>query len=184
MEGQADSSFEFFQRKFVDGRRQWIGGDFAFLRGPVGVKGEYLQQTEQRMGQGPTFEDLPAVKGWGWAASVTWLVTGEKKRRSVKPEHPVFHGPGAIELGVRYDEVRYDDEGPDTGFAGVGDRSRNLRLAGDRAFTGGISWWLRAWMRLEGNVVVERFEDPLLAPEPGRQTNYVSLIARLQLELP
>lgn len=183
-EGRASSAFEFFKRKFVDGRRQWIGGDIALLRGPVGLKGEYLQQTEQRRGQGPNFEDLPTVKGWGWAASATWLVTGEKKRRTIEPEHPLFRGPGAIELGVRYDEVRYDDEGPDTGFAGVGDRSRNLRPAADSTFTGGISWWLRAWMRVEGNVIVERFEDPLLAPEPGRQTNYVSLIARLQLELP
>jgi len=31
---------------------------------------------------------------------------------------------------------------------------------------------------------VERFLDPLLAPEPGRQNNYVSLLVRLQLELP
>lgn len=184
VEGRADSAFEFFKRKFVDGRRRWIGGDLALLRGPVGLKGEYLQQTEQRRGQGPIFEDLPTVKGRGWAASATWLVTGEKKRRSIKPEHPLFRGPGAIELGVRYDELRLDDEGPDTGFAGVGERSRNLRPAGDRAFTAGISWWLRAWMRLEGNVIIERFEDPLLAPEPGRETNYVSLIVRLQLELP
>jgi hypothetical protein len=34
------------------------------------------------------------------------------------------------------------------------------------------------------SVVVERFEDPLLAPEPGRSCNYVTLLARFQLELP
>jgi len=184
MEGQAISSFEFFNRKFVDGRRRWIGGDIALLRGPVGLKGEYLEQSEERRGQGANFEDLPTVKGRGWAASATWLVTGEKKKRAIKPERPLFRGPGAVELGVRYDEVRYDDEGPDTGFAGVGERSRNVRPASDRAFTGGISWWLRSWMRMEGNVIVERFLDPLLAPEPGRQNNYVSLLVRLQLELP
>ncbi len=184
MEGRADSAFEFFKRKFVDGRRRWIGGDLALLRGPVGLKGEYLEQSEQRRGQGPNFEDLPTVKGKGWAASVTWIVTGEKKRRAIKPERPLFHGPGAIELGLRYDEVRFDDEGPDTGFAGVGNRSRNIRPAADRAFTGGISWWLRSWMRVEGNVIVERFEDPLLAPEPGRTDDYVSLLVRFQLELP
>jgi phosphate-selective porin len=183
-EGQAISSFEFFKRKYVDGSRRWIGGDLAFLRGPVGIKGEYLEQREERHGQGPSFEDLPAVKGKGWAASATWLVTGEKKRRTVRPDRPVFHGPGAIELGFRYDEVRYDDVGPDTGFAGVGDRSRNIRPAAERCFTGGISWWPRAFLRIEGNVIQERFEDALLAPEPGREGNYMSVLVRFQIELP
>jgi phosphate-selective porin len=183
-EGKAISSFEFFKRKYVDGSRRWIGGDLAFLRGPVGIKGEYLEQREERHGQGPSFEDLPAVKGKGWAASATWLVTGEKKRRTVRPDRPVFHGPGAIELGFRYDEVRYDDVGPDTGFAGVGDRSRNIRPAAERCFTGGISWWPRAFLRIEGNVIQERFEDALLAPEPGREGNYMSVLVRFQIELP
>jgi phosphate-selective porin OprO/OprP len=183
-EGEAISSFEFFKRKYVDGTRRYIGGDVAFLRGPFGLKAEYLEQREERLGQGPNFEDLPAVKGRGWSASATWLVTGEKKRRTIRPDRPVFQGPGAVELGFRYDEVRYDDVGPDEGFAGVGDRSRNVRPAADRAFTGGISWWPRAFLRIVGNVVQERFEDPLLAPEPGREGNYVSVIVRFQIELP
>jgi phosphate-selective porin len=184
MEGRANSSFEFFERKYVSGSRRWIGGDLAFLRGPIGIKGEYLEQREERHGQGPTFEDLPAVRGRGWAASATWLVTGEKKRRTIRPDRPVFRGPGAVEIGFRYDEVRYDDDGPDTGFAGVGDRSRNIRPAADRCFTGGISWWPRAFLRIEGNVMQERFLDPLLAPEPGREGNYVSVLVRFQIELP
>ena len=184
MEGQAVSSFEFFKRKYVDGTRRWIGGDLAFLRGPFGLKGEYLEQREERLGQGPSFEDLPAVKGKGWAASATWLVTGEKKRRTIRPDRPVFHGPGAVELSFRYDEVRYDDVGQEEGFAGVGDRSRNVRPAADRSFTGGLSWWPRPFLRLVGNVVQERFADPLLAPEPGREGNYVSVIVRFQIELP
>ncbi len=183
-EGRAVSSFEFFKRKYVDGSRRWIGGDLAFLRGPFGIKGEYLEQREERRGQGPTFEDLPAVKGSGWAASATWLVTGEKKKRTIRPDRPVFHGPGAVELGFRYDEVRYDDVGPDTGFAGVGDRSRNVRLAAERCLTAGISWWPRAFLRIEGNLARESFEDPLLAPEPGREGNYLSVIVRFQIELP
>jgi phosphate-selective porin OprO/OprP len=183
-QGEASSGFEFFHRKYVNGSRRWIGGDLAFLRGPIGIKGEYLEQREERRGQGPTFEDLPAVKGRGWAASATWLVTGEKKKRTVRPERPLLHGPGAVELGFRYDEIRYDDVGPDDGFAGVGNRSRNLRPAAERCLTGGISWWPRAVLRIEGNLVQERFEDALLAPEPGRQGNYLTVLVRFQIELP
>ena len=183
-QGEASSGFGFFHRKYVEGSRRWIGGDVAFLRGPVGIKGEYLEQREERRGQGANFEDLPAVKGRGWAASATWLVTGEKKRRSVKPERPLFHGPGAVELGVRYDEIRFDDVGPDEGFAGVGNRSRNIQPATERCWTGGVSWWPRALLRVEGNLVHEWFEDSLLAPEPGRQGNYLTVLVRFQIELP
>jgi hypothetical protein len=39
-------------------------------------------------------------------------------------------------------------------------------------------------MRFVGNVVVERFEDELLAPEAGRVGNYTTLLGRLQISLP
>jgi hypothetical protein len=35
-----------------------------------------------------------------------------------------------------------------------------------------------------GNVVLERYEDELLAPEPGRRGNYTTLLGRLQISLP
>ena len=37
------------------------------------------------------------------------------------------------------------------------------------------------WVRFMGNVLVERYLDPLLAPEPGRRGNYVTLLARAQV---
>jgi hypothetical protein len=89
-----------------------------------------------------------------------------------------------VELGFRYDEIRYDDVGPDDGFAGAGNRSRNIRPATERCLTGGVSWWPRAFLRIEGNLVQERFEDSLLAPEPGRQENYLTVLVRFQIELP
>jgi phosphate-selective porin len=115
---------------------------------------------------------------------LTCLLTGEAKKKAVEPRKPLFRGPGAIELGVRYDDLHFDDEGPDSGFSGVGSRSRNLRPAAERALTGGLSWWPVSSLRFMASVVVERFEDPLLAPEPGRSSNYVTLLARFQLELP
>jgi phosphate-selective porin len=183
-EGEALSTFEFFPRKFVNGRRRRLGADAAFLRGPVSLKAEYLERREERLGQGATREDLPGVVGRGWSASGTWLLTGEKKKAGIEPQRPLPRGPGAVELALRYEELRYDDDGPDTGLAGVGNRSRNLRPAGDRAFSGGLSWWPVSIVRLAGNVIAERFRDPLLAPEPGRAGTYLTLAVRLQVELP
>jgi phosphate-selective porin len=130
------------------------------------------------------FEDLPDTLITGWAVSGTWLVTGEKKRGTIRPERPLFRGPGAIEVAARYESLRVDDDGPDSGFAGSGNRARNIRRAGDRVITGGLSWWPRRWMRLVGNVVLEHFEDALLAPEAGRQGYYTTLLGRLQVSLP
>ena len=184
MLGEGPGGFEFYDRHFVNGRRRRLGADVAYTPGPIGIKGEYLEGREERLGQGSTFDDLPDQRARGWAASATWLVTGDAKKARIEPRRPFPHGPGAIEIGARYEELRFDDVGPDEGFAGAGDRARNIRPAADRVFTGGLSWWPVRWVRFMGNVLVERYLDPLLAPEPGRRGNYVTLVARAQVQLP
>lgn len=192
-EGKGPSGYRFAVRHYVQGHRRRLGAEATWARGPLGMKAEYIQAREQRLGQssrcqvsgaGFTCDDLPDVTGRGWTVSGTWLLTGDRKRRTIEPEHPLPRGPGAIELAVRYEELRFDDEGPDTGFEGVGARSSNIRPAGDRVFTGGVSWWPSKWTRLLGNVSVERYRDPLLSPVPGRRGNYVTLAGRLQVGLP
>jgi len=179
----SQTEYRFFEPVFVNGRRQRWDAEATVRRGPFGFRAEYLEQTEARQGQGPTLEDLPDVRGRGYQLAATWLLTGERKARTVKPRARLFHGPGAIELGVRYEDMRVDDVGND-GFEGFGSRARNLRPAGYRAVTGGLSWWPTVFVRLMGNVVVERYRDPLLAPETGREGNYVSLLGRVQVMLP
>ena len=182
---RAPSGFRVYERHFVDGTRRRLGADARLRRGPIGLRGEFLQMTTERRGQGSVFDDLPSEVARGWSASATWLVTGDKKQRTIKPEHPLNHGGiGAVELGVRYDSLTVDDDGPESGFEGAGSRARNIRPVGGRTWTGGMSWWPVEFVRFYGNVVVERYEDALLAPVPGRKGNYVTLLARLQLSVP
>jgi phosphate-selective porin len=183
-DAEGPAGFQFSGRHFVQGWRRRLGADGEIRGGPISLKGEWARAWEERKGQGAVFEDLPDAVITGWAVSGTWLVTGEKKRGTIRPERPLFHGPGAIEVAARYESLRVDDDGPDSGFAGSGNRARNIRLAGDRVITGGLSWWPRRWMRLVGNVVLEHFEDALLAPEAGRQGYYTTLLGRLQVSLP
>jgi phosphate-selective porin len=141
--------------------------------------------TQERNGQGSVLDDLPAEVSRGWAASATWLVTGDRKTRSLKVERPINRGGiGAVELGVRYDDVTIDDDGPDSGFAASGSRARNIRPVGGQTWTGGLSWWPVEFIRLMGNAIVERYDDPLLAPVPGKKGNYVTLLGRLQMSVP
>ena len=154
-----------------------------FRRGPFGLAAEWMRAREEREEQGSVLDDLPAQIATGWYAGATWLVTGEKKDNSIRPKRPFPRGPGAIEIGARYETLHFDDDGADVGFEGAGNRARNIRPASDRVFTGGLSWWPVSWLRFMGNVLVERYEDPLLAPEPGRRGNYVTFLARTQMTL-
>jgi phosphate-selective porin len=183
MVGDGPAGFRFYPRHFVNGRRLRLGGDAAYVNGPVALKAEYLQGRERRIGQGSVFDDLPEEVATGWAVSGTWLLTGDKKRGTIRPKSPLFNGAGAVEIGARYESLHFDDTGPSTGFEGAGNRARNIRPVADRVLTAGLSWWPVGWARLMGNVLVERYADPLLAPEPGRH-NYVSLLGRLQFQLP
>lgn len=181
--GEGPSGFEFYERHFVQGPRRRVGLEGRWRRGPVGFSAEWLQAREAREGQGSVLDDLPAQIATGWYAGGTWLLTGEKKDNTIRPRRPLPRGPGAIEIGARYEMFRFDDDGPDAGFEGAGNRARNIRPAADRILTGGLSWWPVSWLRFMGNVVVERFHDPLLSPEPGRRGNYVTFLARTQLTL-
>ena len=191
-DGKSPSGFRFYPRHFVNGRRRRLDADATWRRGPASLGAEFLQQREERRGQGTTCQgelgqgcdDLPELIGNGWVVQGTWLLTGEKKQRSIHPAHPFFHGPGAIELAVRYDALRFGEAGSSTGFQGAGSRTRNLRPGGNDVLTGGLSWWPEQWLRLLGNVAMEHYRDPVFAPVPGRTGHYLSLLARLQLEIP
>lgn len=173
LKGLSPTGYEFFVPHFVDGRRLRVDLEAAFSRGPVSLKAEGLRVREQRRGQSSTLTDMPDVQGDGWAVSALWLLRGEKKRQA-----------GALEIGARYESLRFDDVGDDTGFAGFGNRARNVKPASLDAAAAGFSFWLTRWGRIMGNVLVERYGEPLLAPEPGRQGNYVTLLGRVQLHLP
>jgi phosphate-selective porin OprO and OprP len=183
LSGRSVSGYRFFPPVFVEGRRQRWGADARIQTGPVSLWGEFLEGREQRRGQGPTLEDLPDVRGDGWSVTATWLVTGEKKTRTIRPDASLFGGPGAVELAVRYEELWFDDVSNE-GFESAGSRAANVRPAGLRAFTGGLSWWPSPFLRLMGNVVFERYDDALRAPEPGKEGNYVSVLGRVQVHLP
>jgi phosphate-selective porin len=182
--GRSPAGFEFFAPHFIEGRRRRLDAEMELVKGSVALRAEFLQGSEERRGQGALFDDLPGIGMKGWFVSGTWLVTGEKKRRTIRPDDPFPGGAGAVELGVRLESIRFDDFGSDSSFESAGNRARNVRPGDELVLTGGISWWPSRWVRVMTNVAVERYQDPLLAPEPGREGNYVSILARLQFLLP
>ena len=68
-----------------------------------------MQSREERIGQSNRNEDLSDFIGTGWYASATWFVTGEDKDDNINARRPLFQGGiGAIEIGVRYDELAFE----------------------------------------------------------------------------
>lgn len=183
LSGRSVTGYRFFPPVFVDGRRLRWGADARLEAGPVSVWGEFLESREERLGQGPTLEDLPEVRGDGWSVNATWLLTGERKVRTMRPDRSLFGGPGAVEIAVRYEELWFDDV-ENEGFESAGDRARNIRPSGYQALFAGLSWWPATFLRLMGDVVVERYDDALRAPEIGKEGNYVTLLGRVQVHLP
>jgi len=183
LDGTSGTGYRFFPGVYVNGQRRRWGVDARVQAGPVSVWGDFLEAREERKGQGPNLEDLPDVQGRGWSATATWLVTGERKTRTIRPRHGLFAGAGAIELAARYEELWFDDVS-NQGFEAAGSRAGNIRPAGIRTFTGGLSWWPTIFLRFQGNVLVERYDDALRAPEPGKGGDYVSLLGRIQVHVP
>ncbi len=173
LEGQVPSGWEFFAHHFVSGTRLRLGADAAYRAGPLRVSGEWLRVREERTAQGGRGEDLPAEIGQGFCASATVQVAGEKRR-----------GAGAVELGLRWERLAFDDAGDGLGFEGLGTRSRNLRPVAASALTVGVSFSPHALLRVTGNVVRESYAEPLTAPAPDAEAAYLTFVGRLQVRLP
>lgn len=180
--GQAASGFLFFKPVYARGRRLRLGAELSWTPGPFSIKGEYIRAQEDRLGQGLEDDDLPDALAQGWYLGGTWLITGENKGGSVTPRRPLFQGgAGALELTARIEEIRFGSlDHPDEPFRNP--RATLLLQNRDRAFTGGVNWYLNRWVKLQTNATWELFEDPERTPILGRD-GYWSWVFRLQFAM-
>jgi phosphate-selective porin len=162
-----------------------LGGDAAYSRGPFRVIGEYLELREQRLGQGSTGQDIPDVRGRGWSVQASYVLTGEKKGEKVVPAKSIFEGgKGALEIAARIEGLKFDDTGDPSGFAGYGNRARNIAPSGATVLAGGLNYWASSFLKFQGNAIWESYNDPLIAPIPGNKGRYFTLIGRIQVMVP
>jgi phosphate-selective porin len=157
----------------------------SYSRGPFRFQAEYLEAREQRKGQGSTGQDIPDVLGRGWNAQVSYVLTGETKGSTVEPRKSIFKGgPGAVEVAARVEALMFDDTGDPSGFAGFGNRTRNISPSGTSTLELGLNYWASSFLKFQGNAVWESFNDPLIAPEPGNKGRYFTLLGRIQVMIP
>ncbi len=112
LQGEEVWGYNFFDRVYVNGRRQRLGLQFDWSPQSLGFKAEWMRSREERLGQSNRNEDLSDYIGTAWYTSATWIVTGEDKDSDVTPNNPLFgSGIGVVELGVRYDSLAFTSAG-------------------------------------------------------------------------
>jgi phosphate-selective porin OprO/OprP len=149
----------FFERLFVSGNRQRIGGEVQWRPGPVGLQGEFIQTRDERFGQGIDNQDLPNAYARGWYGSATWLLTGERKRDSVEPARPFLHGgPGAIEIAARLERLAsWSNSVNDGSFSSP--RAPWVMPRSDDVWTGGVNWYWNRYVKVQANAIHERRKE-------------------------
>jgi hypothetical protein len=176
LEGRSASGYRFFERVYVQGDRVRLGADAQWDAGPWRVTGEVLRARDERAKQGQEFEDLPAVAGIGWSAAVT--------RQFGRRQASARSRPRAFDLGVRFDALVFDDEGPATHTDSVRPRAVDVRRKSGQTLTASASWAPFRWARVITNAAVETYSESRSAPEAGRREPYWTFGTRLQFELP
>jgi phosphate-selective porin len=172
----------FFSAVYVKGRRHRWEGDLEWQVGRTLLRAEFTQVTDDRLGQGFRFEDLPDARYRAWYLAATYVVTGEDKSRPLRPRKPFLQGGlGAFEVAGRIERMWCDSVGgQDQPFRNP--RAERILPSGDRALTIGVNWILNRWVRLQVNGIREQIQDAERSPVPNG-TAFWSRVVRLQFVL-
>jgi phosphate-selective porin OprO/OprP len=180
LQGEEVWGYNFFERVYVNGRRQRLGLQFEWSPGPTGFRTEWMQSREQRIGQSNRDQDLSDYIGTAWYVTGTWLITGEDKDSDVQPRRPLFKGGfGAVEVGVRYDVLTFESASK-SGIDFTNPRSDHLTPNGDRTLTFGVNWFTSRWVKVVANALRQSFDDEARTPVPGTDSFWSGLL-RLQV---
>jgi hypothetical protein len=173
--GQAPSGYRFFDRVYVDGQRIRVGADVEWSPRSWRFTAEMIRADDERQGQGLDLEDLPGIVATGWSAAVVKQIG--RRRGQARSRLREW------DIGLRYDELTFDDAGPATSSDSVRPRASDVRPRAAETLSGSLSWSPVRWGRVMGNAGYERYSEPRTAPEPGRHS-YWTFGMRLQLEIP
>jgi phosphate-selective porin len=173
----------FFDRVYVNGRRNRVGLEGTWAYGPVSLAAEYITVSDQRTGMGFDGGDLPNVRARAWYVAGTWALTGERKKGRIDPRRDLFRGGfGALELAARVEKLSFDSidyPGANYGFPYAGSLTGNA----DRVTTLGVNWYLNHYLKIMTNVVMESIDDPERSPAPTADGKFKSVIFFLQFRL-
>jgi hypothetical protein len=174
LDGRSSSGYRFFERVYVQGRRVRLGADVRWEPGRWRLESEVLRAHDERSRQGLDLEDLPSLEGLGWSIAIVRKFGRGKGIPRLRE----------WDLGLRLDDLSFDDDGPETQADSVRPRATDVRASRARTLTAAASWSPMRWTRVVTEAALERFSEPRSAPEAGRRDPYWTFGLRLQFELP
>lgn len=162
-----------------DGARKRLGGEFTWNYGPVGIRGEVWRRVDH-VDVGAFDNERLEITAWN--ASISWLLTGERKpvEGRVTPFDSFDPGAGdwgALEVALRVDRLRIDD---DVFALGIAPRAGNANVV--TGTTLGVNWYVTRHIRISPNLVWEVFDDPVSFAGGRTDRHFLGGILRFQLE--
>jgi phosphate-selective porin len=173
----------FPSRYWVNGTRRRVGVEFRWRPGPFSVESEYMRVTTERRGESVEDTDLSPLVATGWYVSGTWAATGERKADGLnRPRRTLFQGGfGAVEFAVRLEALAFRSNA--TGEAPSSSPRAEVVLGNRiRVDSFGVNWYVNRWIKVQGNLIHQRLDDPALGPRPSQRA-FWSEVLRLQLTL-
>jgi phosphate-selective porin OprO/OprP len=174
----------FYEPVYVKGHRSRWEGDADWTFGPGSARAEYTLVLDTRLKQGLADNDLEDARARAWYVSGSWVLTGEDKKRPIKPANDFLQGGvGALEVVARFERLWFDSLG--TGEAYRSTRAEFVLPEGERVFTIGLNWTLNRFVKVQISGIredVDRARNPVL-PERFPAGAFWNRVIRLQFVL-
>jgi phosphate-selective porin len=189
-----DQTYAFFPQLHINGPIERYNGEFTYIKGPWGLRGEYDQLQQQRYGTGSEqvgglgFLTLPGVGAKAWNIGTTYLLTGEKRPENGTPrvKRPLFgpdtpggqgRGWGAWELAVRYSGIQAN--APASNFVNffTPEFVPQYDYHTDQ-IQFGINWYMNYWIKYQFNVAIDQLKQPSVTGQEPQ--NFTVLTQELQ----
>lgn len=167
--------FKYSSSTVADGQHNRISPQAYYYAGPFGLMGEYAISSQEVLNKGITGR----VRNEAWQAEGSVLLTGEKNGYAgVRPRNAFEPGRGfdhfgAIELAVRYSQVRIDGDA----FTHFASASSAAQFAGETGF--GINWYVTRYAKLQTDYEHTGFRMAAGAKAPFHNENL--LLSQIQL---
>jgi len=136
--------FKYSSKTFANGQHNRISPQAYYYAGPVGLMGEYTVSSQDVVNKNHTAN----VRNEAWQVAGSVMLTGERNSYgSIRPRNSFeptrgFHHLGAIELAVRYSQLRIDGDA----FPFFASPKTAAQQAQERGI--GVNWYLNRFVKL------------------------------------
>ncbi|HXP39602.1 MAG TPA: porin, partial [Candidatus Acidoferrales bacterium] len=189
-----DAAYTFFPQLRINGPIERYEGEFTYIKGPLAIRGEYVQMQQQRYDIGTEtpgglgFLSVPGVGAKAWNIGTTYLLTGEKRPENGTPrvKRPLFgpdtpggkgRGWGAFEAAVRYTGIQADAPGANFLNYYTPEFVPTYDYHTDE-ITFGLNWYPNYWVKYMVNVGVDQLHQPSITGQVPQ--NFFVIMQRLQ----